>query len=70
MLISLLALLLCPIFIGIVAARIGKSAIIWGGLSFLLSPFGQLIGYFKIKSAVDEATTAAARASFAQALSK
>src|SRR5262245_3203868 len=69
-LISLLALLLCPILIGIVAARIGKSAVIWGGLSFLFSPFGQLVGYFKIKSAVDEASSTAARANFEQALSR
>ena len=70
MLISLLALLLCPILIGVVAARIGKSGIIWGGLSFLFSPVGQLVGYFKIKSAVDEATTAASRANFDQAFSR
>lgn len=70
MLISLLALLLCPILIGIVAAKIGKSAIVWGGLSLLFSPFGQLVGYFKIKSAVDEASTAASRANIDQAFSR
>ena len=70
MLISLLALLLCPILIGSVAAKIGKSGIVWGGLSLLLSPFGQLIGYFKIKSAVEEASTAASRASIDQAFSR
>jgi hypothetical protein len=69
-LISMLALLLSPILIGVVAARIGKSGIIWGGLSFLFSPFGQLIGYFKIKSAVDEATTAVARAGFDRTMSR
>jgi hypothetical protein len=69
-LISLLALLLCPILIGVVAAKIGKSGIIWGGLSLLFSPFGQLVGYFKIKSAVDEASSVASRANFEQALSR
>jgi hypothetical protein len=69
-LVSLLALLLCPVLIGVVAAKIGKSGIIWGGLSFLFSPFGQLVGYFKIKSAVDEASSAASRANFDQALSR
>jgi hypothetical protein len=68
--ISLLALLLCPILIGVVAAKIGKSGIIWGGLSFLCSPFGQLVGYFKIKSAVEEASSMASRAGFEQALSR
>lgn len=70
LLISLLALLLCPILIGVVAAKIGKSGILWGGLSLLCSPWGQLIGYFRIKSAVEEASTAAARAHFGQAFSK
>jgi hypothetical protein len=66
--VSIVALLLCPILIGIVAARIGKSGIIWGGLSFFFSPFGQLVGYFKIKSAVDEASSMASRAQFEQAI--
>jgi hypothetical protein len=60
-LVSTVALLLCPFLIGMVATRIGKSGIVWGGLSFIFAPFGSLIGYFKIKSAVDEAATAAAR---------
>ena len=64
-----LALLLCPILIGVVAAKIGKSAIVWGGLSLVFSPFGQLVGYFKIKSAVDEASMAVGRAQFEQAIS-
>jgi hypothetical protein len=64
------ALLLCPILIGMVASKIGKSAIIWGGLSLIFSPFGQLVGYFKIKSAVDEASTAEARAQFEEAISR
>lgn len=68
--VSLVALLICPVLIGIVAARIGKSAVIWGGLAFLLSPFGQLIGYFKIKSAVDEASSMASRAQFDQAIAR
>jgi hypothetical protein len=66
--VSLVALLFCPVLIGIVAARIGKSGIIRGGLSFLFSPFGQLVGYFKIKSAVDEASSMASRAQFEQAI--
>lgn len=69
-LVSILALLLCPILIGMVAAKIGKSGIIWGGLSFLISPFGQLIGYFKIKSAVEEVSSAVGRAQFDQAISR
>jgi len=68
--VSLVALLLCPVLIGVVAARIGKSGIIWGGLSFLFSPFGQLIGYFKVKSAVDEAGSMASRAQFEQAIAR
>lgn len=68
--VSILAMLLSPILIGVVAARIGKSGVVWGGLSFLFSPFGQLIGYFKIKAAVDEAATVAARAGFDGAMSR
>jgi hypothetical protein len=60
-LVSTVALLLCPFLIGMVATRIGKNGTVWGGLSFIFSPVGSLIGYFKIKSAVDEAATAAAR---------
>ena len=70
MLISVLALLLSPILIGMVAAKIGKSGVIWGGFAFLFSPIGQLVGYFKIKSAVDAAAIAASRANFDQALSR
>lgn len=69
-LVSILALLLCPILIGVVAAKIGKSGIIWGGLSFLFSPFGQLVGYFRIKSAVDEVSSAVGHAHFEQAISR
>lgn len=67
---SILALLICPILIGVVAARIGKSAIIWGGLSLIFSPWGQLVGYFKIKTAVEDAASVASRAHFDAVMSK
>jgi hypothetical protein len=70
LMISVLALLLSPILIGMVAAKIGKSGIVWGGFSFLFSPIGQLVGYFKIKSAVDDAAIAASRSNFDQAMSR
>ena len=54
-LIAVVALLICPIFIGLTANRLGKSGIVWGGLSFIASPFGQLIGYFMLKSAFNSA---------------
>lgn len=31
--------------IGIYASRTGRSAVVWGGLSFLLAPFGVWISY-------------------------